>query len=140
MGLAIPLLWLKREKTAAIRTFFSAGIAWFSAQVIKSLFYVPRPYLVDHVQALVLKAPTDSSFPSGHTTTAFAIATSLYLYNRKWGLVGYALAILVGLLRIWGRVHTPVDVLAGVVLGTSVTLIIRVLYGKLVLWRKVKSG
>lgn len=64
------------------------------------------------------------SFPSGHTTTAFAIATVLWLYgarigNRWMGAAGFVWATLVGLSRIYRGVHWPSDVLAGACLGIA---------------------
>jgi len=63
-----------------------------------------------------------ASFPSGHTSTAFAIAFMLLFLtwrtDRAW-LGRYALvwASLVGISRIYRGVHWPTDVLAGVFAG-----------------------
>lgn len=64
-----------------------------------------------------------SSFPSGHTTTSFAIAVAITLALRGkdsvW--IGKALlvwAMLVGIARIYAGVHYPSDVLGGALFGT----------------------
>lgn len=60
-----------------------------------------------------------TSFPSGHTTTTFAIAVFLVWALRGsalgWGIVGWA--VLVGLSRIYVGVHYPLDIVAGAALG-----------------------
>jgi len=67
----------------------------------------------------------DSSFPSGHATTAFVIATSVYLiFRRRPFLVLFIPAVLVAISRLMLGVHALTDVVGGAILGTSVTYII----------------
>lgn len=61
------------------------------------------------------------SFPSGHTSNAFATATALSLNFRKWYVVipSYTWAAAVGYSRMHLGVHYPSDVLAGALVGTG---------------------
>ncbi len=63
---------------------------------------------------------TNTSFPSGHTTSAFAIATvfAKQYKDRPWiPVVAYSTATLVGLSRITENKHWVTDVFAGAALG-----------------------
>lgn len=65
------------------------------------------------------------SFPSGHTTMAFASATSLSLTYKKWyvAVPSYLYAGFVGYSRMRLGVHYPSDVLGGVVIGVGCGLL-----------------
>jgi membrane-associated phospholipid phosphatase len=60
------------------------------------------------------------SFPSGHTATAFVIATLLATLRRKAIVtcIAYTLALLVGLSTIYVGAHLPLDVVGGTFVGT----------------------
>lgn len=60
------------------------------------------------------------SFPSGHTTLAFALAAAVGLRWPRWRAVSLGLAAAVGLSRVALGLHWPTDVLAGAVLGWGV--------------------
>jgi hypothetical protein len=61
-----------------------------------------------------------SSFPSGHTTSAFSIASVFAArYDSTWlGCIVYATASVTALQRIYSSMHWPTDVFAGAVIGT----------------------
>jgi len=70
------------------------------------------------------------SFPSGHTVTAFAFASTLTRETQFWwphaafyiGTVFYGGATMVGLSRIYNNMHWASDVMAGAAIGTIVGL------------------
>ena len=64
---------------------------------------------------------TTASFPSGHTTHAFVLATSVSLVYPEWYIIipSYIWAGAVGYSRMHLGLHYPSDVLAGALIGTG---------------------
>ncbi|GAB3952361.1 hypothetical protein GCM10028805_34240 [Spirosoma harenae] len=73
-----------------------------------------------------------NSFPSGHTTTAFAMFGLLaFLYKgKKWGWVPFVLAALAGYSRVYLFQHFVEDVYVGSIVGTVSSVIIYLLLFK----------
>ncbi len=66
------------------------------------------------------QSPEDSaSFPSGHTTAAFASMVAFFIIgNKRYSWTGLVFAFVMALSRIYLVVHYPTDVIAGIVVGT----------------------
>jgi undecaprenyl-diphosphatase len=120
-----------RWRDAALVAIVSAGVARLViAEIIKRAHYVARPFLTVVETHLLIAKDLESSFPSGHTIFTFALATGVYLYNKKWGGWYLLLACLVGFARIFAGIHWPSDVLVGAVLGIVTTLVGNKIYQK----------
>lgn len=96
----------------AINTVFTLGL--------KHAIGRDRPFIANPEYIPVLSA-SSPSFPSGHTSNAFATATALTLVFPKWYVAApsFAWAALVGYSRIHLGVHYPSDVLVGAIIGTG---------------------
>ncbi len=103
---------------------------------LKELFARPRPFnLFDtnpekyaewgntYIFPELVHKPSSFSFPSGHTSSAFAAAIALLWYNRRLGIPVTVFAAVMGFSRIYVEVHYCTDVIAGVVSGLICALI-----------------
>ena len=111
--------------------FGSAIISRFIfVNIIRYFYYHPRPFLVLSDTVQLTDHEMVSSFPSGHASFYFALATGVYLYNKKAGYIYFVLAGFMGLARVFVGVHWPLDIMAGALLGILVSLGGRWVYGK----------
>jgi undecaprenyl-diphosphatase len=112
-------LWRRRAPLA----FLAAGAAVLSASLLvtplKDLFGRDRPPEADPELGTVVATPDNASFPSGHSATAFAAATAIAILSPRMRPYALGLAAAVALSRIYLRVHFPLDVLAGALLGAA---------------------
>ncbi len=117
-------LLVKNEKAkytalVALKTTLISGAI---AQVAKNIFHRARPYQQPDKAAWYgpKLGGRYKAFPSGHTTTAFALATTLsaVFKEEKWvGIAAYSFAALAGASRIHDNKHWASDVFAGALLG-----------------------
>lgn len=77
---------------------------------------------------------SDPSFPSGHTSSAFAFATSVSLIYPKWYVIvpSYLYAGTVAYSRLHLGVHYPSDVFAGIVIGVGSSYLCYIVNKKLI--------
>lgn len=97
---------------------------------LKDLVARPRPcWLMPEIE-LLIKIPSDYSFPSGHTSAAVAAAVSIWMYNKKYGILMLILAIMMAFTRMYLFVHFPTDVFGGMVTGTASAIMACVVINK----------
>ena len=129
IAIAIVLLCLPKHRKAG----FTMALALLMGLLICNLWLKPmigrlRPFdyqlqCYGKVIPLLIPAPTDPSFPSGHTIASVEAATVLLLYRRKWGIPAIVLAMLIAFSRLYLYVHYPTDVLASVALGIIIAML-----------------
>ena len=108
----------------AYKSAVSIGFALLTSTTIKMVVKRKRPF-VDHPEIIQRDKVGPLSFPSGHTTSAFATATALSLSTKSWkvALPAYLYASAVGYSRMRLGVHYPSDVLGGMVIGIGAGLL-----------------
>ncbi|NCU05879.1 MAG: phosphatase PAP2 family protein [Chitinophagaceae bacterium] len=118
------ILWLIGKKKLGLLLILSFILSGLLAQGIKRLEQRPRPGLyfkqpemIHKVDDKLLKG--NNSFPSGHTTTAFATFSLLAFAarNRAAQTAFFIVAVIVAYSRIYLGAHFTEDVLAGAALG-----------------------
>lgn len=121
-------------------TFFYMSVSflctWLVVEVIKMVVAHPRPFQVIYTLTVLSPFGSLDSFPSAHTALTSALAMSVFLLYRRFGILLLFFAFVVGISRIYVGVHFPVDVFFGFLLGIAIsTLFYIVLHGN----RKIKS-
>lgn len=123
-GIVIGSFYLADQKDTSYLLCSALAKSWWTTQLLKNIVKRPRPGIthddVNYVDDYLVK--DYESFPSGHTTGAFATATVLSDQYPEYQPYFYTYATLVGISRIYTGVHYPSDVLAGAFLGYIVGL------------------
>lgn len=116
--------YIEKNKNLQVKGWEAVGslaINTIITQGLKYSFNRQRPYEKYAGVIFPYKIETDASFPSGHTSTAFATATTLSLEFKKWYVVvpAYAWAAGVGYSRLYLGEHYATDVISGAVVGAG---------------------
>ena len=127
MFAGLIVLWFidgKIKKEQVLHALFAAFTAYLITAIIKLVFPTLRPFRVEDLAPLTFTVPNDGSFPSGHSAEAFAVATTIWLHDKKWGIVYMLFALAVGIARVLANVHYPIDIVGGALTGTLVGVVV----------------
>ncbi|PKL12589.1 MAG: phosphoesterase PA-phosphatase [Spirochaetae bacterium HGW-Spirochaetae-8] len=119
------ILWCgsKKKGFAIYSTLLTSLVAM---STLKALVRSPRPFeVLSDIQGKRVETATGYSFPSGHTTGAASFYSSLAVTVRKrWlSIICGFIILMVAISRMYLGVHWPLDVVAGLILGVSITII-----------------
>lgn len=127
--LSLFLLFSKKHRYLGISSAISLIICLLLVNLgLKPLVQRPRPFQEISDIILLIKAPTDYSFPSGHTAASFAVATVFYKRYKKWFFPILFISILISFSRLYLTVHYFSDVLAGAFIGVLSGLLANLIF------------
>jgi diacylglycerol kinase family enzyme/membrane-associated phospholipid phosphatase len=117
----------RQARRGALRGLIALGLASGAANVLsKRVVGRARPAVdLTPLARRLIKAPSTTSFPSGHSASAAAFATGVLLENPLLGVPVAGLAAAVAASRVAVGAHYPSDVVAGVSLGVAAGLLTR---------------
>ena len=119
-AIAVPIaLFLSFDHPVALLGVFllAMGVEKVSYYLLARYFKRQRPFLKLANQGQGIAPPNEFSFPSGHSSSAFCMATLLSHYFATLTWVFYATAAAIALSRLVLKVHFPLDLIAGSTLG-----------------------
>lgn len=135
-GLARDDKELKRQSLFWALTFAGNTLV---TSAIKRGVNRERPFMEHSV--IFQKADVhDASYPSGHTSAAFAAATTVSLYYPKWYIIApsFAWAGTVAYSRMYLGVHFPSDVIAGAAVGIGTAFLSKKINEKMLSRKKTQ--
>lgn len=128
---------------------FKAGLYLFSLEgfnkiftyLFKMLACVYRPWILDgriHPSELALHHADSYSFPSSHSSMSASVfgGCAFLLKHKIWSVILVCIALIVGFSRLWLGVHSPQDVICGLLIGF---LLVFILYS-LINWADKNSN
>lgn len=121
---SIPFLLMNKWRYTGFTMLLAMCFAWLGGEVaIKHIVGRVRPCNKSFEKDLLIKNPPHYSFPSGHTTSSFAVSTVMLLMCPSLFVPVFLFACLMGFSRMYLLVHYPTDVFAGVFFGIICGLI-----------------
>ena len=128
---ALVLLWIfgdQDDRVAAVGASAAGLLALLLAGAASSLWFHPRPFMVDGVRNYLNHAP-DSSFPSDHATLFFALGFSLLVRRPRscaWLWIVFVLGgVAVGWARVFLGAHYPFDIAGAALMGAVATIVVQ---------------
>jgi membrane-associated phospholipid phosphatase len=146
-GMICLIFLVLRRWSRALQLISAFAVSALVAQMMKNLFSMPRPkqffpagqynYFIDGVTHIGF-----ASFPSGHSTSVFALATLLAIFdsNKRGNILYLLLAVAVGYSRIYLGQHFLGDVLVGSVIGVATAIGIHWLFLNKLLPRRAAAA
>ncbi|MDB5266407.1 MAG: phosphatase family protein [Parcubacteria group bacterium] len=129
------ILWffwkLPREekKGFAVVGVVSAILSFVIAKLVSLAYMDPRPFVVNHVAPLIPHA-ADNGFPSDHALLVGVLAAVVSLYDRRFGVILWVIALIVGISRVFVGVHHLVDILGSFLIAILSAYAVKRLYSK----------
>ena len=110
------VFWLKLPREAKIRMvvfgIIAAAVTLLLVKTGEALYYSPRPFVAHDVTPLYPHGP-DNGFPSNHTVFTALIAFIIFSASKRVGAFLLVLSVLIGISRVIGNIHSPIDIAGG---------------------------
>ena len=132
------LLYLYLSKTELFKPALYVVLIAFALELpiyclLKNTIRRVRPFNA-HNEVENMVYPLDEfSFPSGHTSAAFLVATVIAYFTPFLAIPLFIFAFLVGMSRIYLGVHYPSDILGGIIFGTGMAKVAILIVEKFIL-------
>ena len=120
--LIVLVLILTSERLLADELILGTLTLWPVVELVKFAVHRSRPFIRLAQARVVGYRARGRSFPSGHTSQSFFIATLMiqHFHTGIWvAILLYTTALMVGITRMYVGAHYPRDVLAGAILGCA---------------------
>ena len=127
IGLLLNFFGGRFGRRGALRGAFAIAVTSFVTNIPAKLVWRRKRPAIDEVPQIrrLARLPTSTSFPSGHSASAFAFATGVALEKPVVGIPLLGVAAAMAYSRVYVGVHYPSDVLGGAIIGAGVAVATR---------------
>ena len=116
-------LWrtnIKKFKYFFILSLSSFSLIYVVGKILSVAISDPRPFVVENIPPLIEHA-ANNGFPSTYTLITITIASVIFAYNKKLGIILFVIALSIGTARVLASIVHPVDIIGAILIGVSVT-------------------
>lgn len=106
-----------------ILSLISFPLSFIVAKILAHFIYNPRPFVVNHIKPLFHHA-ADNGFPSDHMLLTMTIASIIFVYNKKLGILLTVVAIGIGTARVLANIHHVEDIVGSAIIAIVTTFIV----------------
>lgn len=114
----------QKQKDIIILSLLYLPLAYTFAQIVAYFYFDPRPFIVGHFQPLIPHI-ADNGFPSDHMLLSSAIASILFVHNKKIGVLAWIIAFVVGFSRVSAGLHHWIDVMGSGLIAILVMVFVK---------------
>ena len=119
-----------KKQLAVLQAIAALSLSNLTVFILSIYVIRMRPFISQELDLLFYQ-PSDPSFPSNPTATAFAIAHSINIANKKLGTFAYILSSLWGLSRLFAGVNYLSDIVAGAIIGILISHFLYLIFQKI---------
>ena len=113
----------ERRKNILVLSIIYLPLAYLFGQIAAHFYFDARPFVVGHFQPLIPHA-ANNGFPSDHMLFSSAIASIVFIYNKKIGVLAWVIAHFVGYSRVSSGLHHWIDVFGSALVAIAVMVLV----------------
>ena len=116
--ISVILAIIPKTRKCGFTMMFAMALTFIIGNlVLKNLIARGRPCWIDDSINMLIKRPTDFSFPSGHTMNGITASLCIFFYYHKSGIGAIVVACIIAFSRMYLFVHWPTDIICGALIG-----------------------
>ncbi len=119
-----------RQKDTLIIFCICLPLIFIVSEIAGHFYYNPRPFVQGNFTPLIPHQP-NNGFPSHHALLVSVVSAVIFLFSKRIGLILWALAIFVGISRVYAGVHHVIDIVASMLISIILVNLVYLLYAKL---------
>lgn len=122
-------LWKSNKKTRLdiiILSILSFPLSFLIAKIAGYFIQDPRPFVTEHIKPLINHV-ADNGFPSDHVLLTTMIASVIFAYNKKLGVVLCLVSLVIGTARVLASIHHAIDIIGAIIIAVGVTSMVYLL-------------